>query len=209
MVVLLHADGNTRNARQVLAEATGRVDTTTALYLARIYLLYVDRQYDRLLQVLSRERQDPAGFYLWHAFAHRFAGRRDRSIAYADSARAEYQRLLAAGAGALPLTRQSAWESFIGLMYGLMEQRDDALLWGRRALETLPPSKDANVGPIRLEQLAQISVLVGDPDQALDYLEQFAQGQRRVESFFPLQLNPVWDPVRNDPRFQRLVRRMK
>jgi len=208
IILLLHTEADTRGARRVLAEAAARLDTTTALYTTRISVLYLERQYDRLLQVLSPERIPLGDFYSWQARAHRFAGHRDRSVTYADSARAVYEEQLAAGAGALPLTIRSGLEFNTGLMYALAQRRDDALMWGRRALQTLPPSRDAVAGPTRLERLAEIAMLVGDRGQALDHLEEFARnGQRRL-NFFPLRLNPVWDPVRNDPRFQRLQKRI-
>ena len=206
--VALHAGGDTRAARRVLAEAARHLDTATALYWDRIRLLYLERRYDELLRALSREQPPLDNYFFWHALADHHVGNRSRASRYADSARAEFERQLAARGATVSLLLGPTWQSLIGMAYVLMDRRDDAIREARRAVETLSPLKDAVWGPPQLERLAEVLAMVGEATQALDNLEQFAKGQREVQRFLPLRLNPVWDPIRNDPRFQRLLPKM-
>ena len=84
--------------------------------------------------------------------------------------------------------------------------KDDALREGRHAAELLPASRDVISGPSILVWLAQLEVRVGDHVAAFDHLRQaLALPSGNVVSSRLLQVDPVWDPVRNDPRFAQLL----
>lgn len=72
----------------------------------------------------------------------------------------------------------------------------------------LPVSTDAWVGRIRIEALAEIYVLAGKHDAALDRLE-WLMSVPSIMSVGVLQADPLWDPLRDNPRFQRLLERYK
>ena len=68
-----------------------------------------------------------------------------------------------------------------------------------------PTSKDPTQGPEREEDMADIYALLGDADHAIPILKRLLQ----IPSAFALtpallRLDPVWDQIRNDPRFQKL-----
>jgi serine/threonine-protein kinase len=73
-----------------------------------------------------------------------------------------------------------------------------------RAAELLPVSKDAMLGTYRAIDLAQIYTMVGEKDAAIDELEHLLSIPSPL-SVHLLRLDPIWDPLRNHPRFQRLV----
>jgi len=84
--------------------------------------------------------------------------------------------------------------------------KDEAIREGRRAVELLPPSRDALSGAGMLVYLAQIYVRVGSYDAAFEALRSTAplfSGNAVSPSL--LKLDPNWDPIRNDPRFAQLV----
>jgi len=85
-------------------------------------------------------------------------------------------------------------------------RKDDALREGRKAAELMPPSRDALTGSAILVQLAKIEVRVGENDAAFDHLRQaLALPSGLAISPAVLRLDPVWDPIRNDPRFAQLL----
>jgi TolB-like protein/serine/threonine protein kinase/Tfp pilus assembly protein PilF len=84
--------------------------------------------------------------------------------------------------------------------------KDEALDEGRKAASLMPPSRDAVSGPARLAWLAQLAVRLGENDQALDLLQQLmAIPAGLAVSPALLKLDPVWDPLRKDPRFKKLA----
>jgi len=83
-------------------------------------------------------------------------------------------------------------------------QKDAALAEVKRAQELLPESKDAFEGPQITEALAQIYAIFGDAGSAVPILDGLLQRPSQV-TVAVLKLNPVWDPIRNDPQFQALL----
>jgi serine/threonine protein kinase/Flp pilus assembly protein TadD len=92
----------------------------------------------------------------------------------------------------------------LGLIDAALGRKEEALREGRRAVELLPVEKDAINGPHMIEYLAMIAAWVGDKDLAC---EQLATVVRRPSDFGygELKLLPFWDPLRGDPRFEKIV----
>lgn len=66
-----------------------------------------------------------------------------------------------------------------------------------------PISKDAVEAPLVASDLAQVYLWAGEPELAIKQLESLAQVPRAV-MYEDLAKSPDWDPLRNDPRFQKL-----
>ena len=82
-----------------------------------------------------------------------------------------------------------------------------------RAMAVIPIEKDAVQGPIPIEILARVSARMGEPDRAMAALEKLlsipydgALAQNVPLTSALLRLDPMFDPLRNDPRFQKLAR---
>ena len=92
----------------------------------------------------------------------------------------------------------------LGLIDAGLGRREDAVREGERAMALLPLEKDAINGALLSEYLAVIYAWVGETDRALKQLAMAVKTPGDL-SFGQLKLRPVWDPLRNDPRFEEIV----
>jgi tetratricopeptide (TPR) repeat protein len=99
----------------------------------------------------------------------------------------------------------------LGLLYAFMHRKDEAMAEARRAVELMPETKDAVDGAIMNCFLALVYARVNKPDLAFPLLERLLQTPGAVDStLYSVTVNDlrarwVWDPLRNDPRFARLI----
>jgi serine/threonine protein kinase/tetratricopeptide (TPR) repeat protein len=96
----------------------------------------------------------------------------------------------------------------LGLIDAALGRKQEALREGRRAVELLSPQKDAFQGPISVEYLAMIAAWSGDKDLACEQLAAVIRGPSDL-SYGQLKLMPWWDPLRGDPRFEKIVEEAK
>ena len=94
--------------------------------------------------------------------------------------------------------------AYLGVAYAGLGETASAIAEGQKAIALQPTSKDSFEGPDREYAMAQIYALLGDADQATPILERLLQIPCSLTPAV-LRLDPVWDPIRNDPRFQKLV----
>jgi TolB-like protein len=95
----------------------------------------------------------------------------------------------------------------LGLAAAGLGLEDEAIREGRKATELMPVSRDNYSGPGYLAWLAQLYVRVGENEQAIDTLKQVLALPYSGMTISPalLELDPAWDPLRKDPRFQKLL----
>src|SRR5438128_712026 len=83
-------------------------------------------------------------------------------------------------------------------------EKDAALAEAQRATELLPESKDAFGGPEIAAGVAEVYAILGENDRAIEILDGLLSRPSGV-TVQGLKVNPIWDPLRNDPRFQALL----
>ena len=95
----------------------------------------------------------------------------------------------------------------LALIDAALGNKEVALQEGRRAIQLLPVAKDSINGERLLVYFAIIAAWVGEKDLALEQLERVARtpGGSIVASYGLLKLLPFWDPLRGDPRFEKIV----
>jgi TolB-like protein len=91
-----------------------------------------------------------------------------------------------------------------GLVLAWLGEKEAAMAEAKRAMDLLPESKDSFGGPDITEAAAQVYGLVGAKDQAFTLLDHLLSKPSSV-TVPNLKLNPLWDPLRDDPRFQGLL----
>src|SRR6266480_3205425 len=92
----------------------------------------------------------------------------------------------------------------LGMVDAALGNKDDAIREGERAVALMPINKSAVEGPLLIRNLAIIYAWVGEKDRAIERLSEAANRPDDV-SYGNLRLNPLWDPLRDDPRFDAIV----
>jgi serine/threonine-protein kinase len=91
-----------------------------------------------------------------------------------------------------------------GFILAALDRKQEAIAEGKRAVELLPESEDAFDGPRGITALAQIYACTGESDEALRLIDHSLETPSGL-TIPLLKLDPVWDPLRKDPRFQALI----
>jgi TolB-like protein/cytochrome c-type biogenesis protein CcmH/NrfG len=215
------AEGDLEQAGKLLA-GVGADTVSFGAFRAKIIQLRLERQHDetiRLLEIRLAEFHEVSGLekdfdQLSLAFAHRFAG--DVTAAKATAEEAQ-RRLETLGKKKDPnaLSTSSALSSALSAACAALGQKDAALKYAERAVMLLPSSKDAVSGPDREEILALVEATVGETGRAIPRLQRlleipylsFLDGAPLTPAL--LRLDPLWDPLRADPAFEKLCEEKK
>jgi len=92
----------------------------------------------------------------------------------------------------------------LGVLDAALGNKEEAIQEGRRAVELMPVSKSAVEGPMLIQYLAVIYAWTGDKDRAIERLAEAVRLPGRL-SYGHLRRDPLWDPLRGDPRFEAIV----
>jgi serine/threonine-protein kinase len=196
-------DGTTERAQRLLEQAFYRIDPSQLLVGSEaswIILNVFGEDYAPSLELtqLGSPDVDSAYYYLAKAQVYAQTDRASSARAYYDSARVVLEERVRGG------PQQIAPYAELGLAYAGLGRKEEAIREGRRAVQLLPSTRDAMTGPDRERALAQIYVIVGEFDLAIDQLQhllsipsQFSAGS--------LYVDPFWDPLRSIARFQAML----
>jgi serine/threonine protein kinase len=200
-------DSNTSRARSIVDEAIQReiaIHNKDFRYIS-IWIEFFDRNYQKALEILSdpelidfddQFRYLPKDLFL--ARINEFLVNRKMMLAYYDSARKILENKLKED------PQDSRFHSALGLANAGLGRKNDAIENGKKAVAMLPISQEAWRGSYRVWDLAQIYAMTGEYDAAIDQLEILLS----TPSDFSVQLlriDPSWDPLREIPRFKKLL----
>ncbi|HXL09352.1 MAG TPA: hypothetical protein VN966_03955, partial [Candidatus Bathyarchaeia archaeon] len=92
----------------------------------------------------------------------------------------------------------------LGMADAALGNKEDAIREGRHAVELLPVTKDAIIGPLLVQNLALVYAWTGEKDLSLEQLA-IAARMPGYLSYGKLRLHPYWDLLRGDPRFEKIA----
>jgi tetratricopeptide (TPR) repeat protein len=201
--------GDVREARQLIAQAPAGPDLLEADSVAQrlVQLDLLERRYDQALARI-RSLENPAFSSQWsYVPLTCVAGDALRLKGDPGGARKSYQ-------AALQNVERQLKErpddprlfSTLGRIHAGLGHREEALRAARTGVDMMPISREAYRGAFRVEDLARVQALVGDPDAAIDLLEELLAKPTRL-CVQVVRLDPAWDPLRSHPRFQALLRK--
>jgi TolB-like protein/Flp pilus assembly protein TadD len=201
-VMALLGQGDLEGARRLVRSAPSSIDRTelvaTLAQFWDMYWVLADTQQRLLFTLpLSAFGDSREGRALAIAATYAMHGDPARTRAYADTARIALEDKLAA-------QEDAQLHVLLGTALAYLGRRDEAVREGRRAVELMPISKEAFTGPYLQHQLVRIYILVGEPERALDQLEPLLKVPYYLSPGW-LRVDPTFDPLRSNPRFQRLL----
>ena len=188
-----------------LAAIPPSADSDGAVTSERVWALSCQRKYAEALQVLHQFPGD-----VLRAFDSSIPkGFLEGVLYYCDGDKPKAQAAFEQARGvAEGLVRESpddaSRRAMLGQILAALGQKEAAIAEGKRAVALLPESEDAFGGPMITLALAQIYAWVGEHAEAvrlLDHLLEVPNG----ETVPLLTVDPAWDPLRKDPRFQALI----
>jgi serine/threonine-protein kinase len=197
-------DGSLEKARTTLEEMPKKIDPSSILFwfwqelYERNYKSALDRLSSATIESIELQeviipRAQLAGLiYL-------LMNEPDHARASFDSARAILEREVK------ERPDDARVHSSLGIVYAALGRKEEAIQEGKMAVELYPVSKDALLGVYRVKDLAFIYTMVGDYEAALDQIKYLLS----IPGYFSvalLRLDPIWDPLRHHPRFQKLLK---
>ncbi|MCH7878209.1 MAG: protein kinase [candidate division Zixibacteria bacterium] len=199
--VYTYSQGDLEKARNMLEQNPLIADSPDMLFTLEL----LERNYAAAIQRIanfpdvSKGAQSYEPRTLTAGLVYRFMGERERALAAFDSAAVMLDSLVDV------FPDDHRMHSSLGIAFAGLERSDDALRHGKRALELNPVSKDAFDGPFYEQNMAIIYTLLGDQQAALDKIDYLLSIPSFWMSVGALRVDPVWDSLRDNPRFQALL----
>ena len=198
--------GDVNFAQNQLASVPPGYDPDGLVTAARIWVLTLQRKFAEALQVVQQFRGEtlaypergpcPKAFLEGSLYLRE--GDKEKAHAAFEQAKIVAERLV-----------RDAPDDFgrhaqLGAVFAGLGKKEDAINEGKKAVELLPESQDAFDGPQATAALAEIYAWVGEHEEAVRLLDHLLTVPSGL-TVSTLKLDPTWDPLRKDPRFQALI----
>ncbi len=210
---IYQAQGNLTQAAKLLSEVNTQTPVENA-FLIKMTQLRLERNHGeavrllqtRLAQFHYASEYDKANGQVALAFEQRLAGDTAGARVNAEQARNMLEQLYRDQAD------NEVFAASLSQAYAAMGERDPAIKLAERATMLVPRAKDRQGGPALEENLALIHTIRGENSRAISTLTKLLQTPYWGWSYAPtpvtstlLRLDPIWDPLRGDPRFEKIV----
>ena len=209
---IYQAEGNLEQAGKFLSQINAQTSSPIALGI-KMTQLRLERNYAEVIRLLQARQARPPS-----------ASETLKAITQVELAL--HQRVASDTAGAKVAAEQARntleqlcknqpdnpdFAALLSLAYAALGEKNSALKQAERAIMLLPSAKDRMYGPAFEENLALIQTMCGANSQAISTLARLLQtpyyGGFYIETPITpalLRLDPIWDPLRSDPAFQKL-----
>jgi serine/threonine protein kinase/tetratricopeptide (TPR) repeat protein len=193
-MLLLQSEGKTEHARTVVDAMSKKFNSVWPVYLhARLDIL--DREYDSAMsRIASAGRKDTIGYYTTAAYIAYLRTQTSLQHAMAESARVW---LDTRGREVLV---SHVYHRYLSEVYALLGRRQEAILERNATIANVYSFENMFL----ISGLAEINVMTGEPDTAVALIRNALSLPTNL-SVPLLRLDPVWDPLRGNPRFQELM----
>jgi TolB-like protein/Flp pilus assembly protein TadD len=184
-----------------LAKMPPGVDPDGLVTFAHVQLLLLQRKFPDALALLKQSPQDVSHYKpkeLFEGAIYTLLNDKEKALSAFKRARPIAEKALQEG------PEDASRHVTLGFILAGLGEKELAIAEGKRAVELLPESQDALDGPKMTVALAQIYAWTGESDQALRLLDRSLTTPNGVTAPF-LRLDPIWDPLRSDPRFRALI----
>jgi serine/threonine protein kinase/tetratricopeptide (TPR) repeat protein len=200
-------EGNTEKAHAVLEQASRNSDSLQDhfIVLKSVLLDVFCGDYEKALAKLSQWKSESFDSQFYFVPKAQLYAQINGLMGNKEVKQAQYE-----SAANILETRirqepdDARFHSALGIAYAGLGRKQDAIREGKLAVEMLPVNKEAWRGFHRAKDLAQIYVMVGEFDLAIDQIE-FLLSIPGELSMPLLRLEPDWNPLRDHPRFKKLL----
>jgi serine/threonine protein kinase/predicted Zn-dependent protease len=210
---IYQAQGNLSGAASLLSEVSAETPAEETFHI-KITQLRLERNYAEAIRLLQARRAqfhfksqyEKALYPIWLAFMQRVAG----DVAGAKATAEEMRENLDALSRDPP--DNVVFAAALSQLYAAKGEKDPALNAAEQAIAALPNAKDRVTEPSLEQNLAVMQTIFGENSRAISILTHLLQTSYGTWLYDPvpitpslLRLDPLWDPLRSDPHFQRLL----
>jgi TolB-like protein/Tfp pilus assembly protein PilF len=203
---IFNGTGNSTEMRDVLAKNPD-LDVGGGQTPFRVLFALIDRDFaeaERVLAASPREDfQDiDYSFYFPKAWYEAMIARAKGDSARAAAAFSAARNILEQRLKVKP--EEARTIAVLAQVDAGLARKELAIQEAQHAVDLMPLSKDIYDGALVLEGLAQVYTWTNEPDRAIELLQKLAAMPSYV-NYARLKLHPMWNPLRGDPRFQKIV----
>jgi len=204
-LLYLRWEGSIKNARAVVEEALKNISSPEGFRTGWLIAFDVyEGNYPKALDRLSLKSGDSDGQFGFipkdtrYAEIYRYMNENELAKKYYDEARNILETKIQED------PNDARFRSSLGIAYAGLGRKEDAIREGKKGIDLLPITKDAWRGYYRIRDLALIYVMVGEFDLAIEQIE-YLLSKPGYLSIPLLRLEPDWNPLRDHPRFKKLL----